>query len=545
MRKSKEEKNSSCTVSDVRAIVVFCVIAIGIASAYLQIALINIRQFNTVSSEFSSKSLTIGESRGLIYDTNMHKLVCIDYSFISAVKPTASVLPKLRNLLNDAEYNRVVESVVNQSPILLNTDKIIKDNDVISEVLYKRYNSNQLAAHIIGYTDSSGHNGLTGIERAYNSFLVANAGICRARFVIDGKGSVMLGGKVEEISENYNSLSGVVLTINKYYQYSFEKAMDECGVTKGAGVLIDIESGAVLASVSRPAFNPNNISDYLNNTESPLFNRAFASFPIGSVFKPLIAAAALEQGIDPDEKVYCDGEITVNSSVFGCTKKHGSVDMSSAIAYSCNCYFVNLIEKIDCSKVVDLAASLGFGNAVLLDDSIKTDRGYLPEINELDSLASRANFSFGQGRLNANPYQIAMLYSMIANGGEYRKPYLIKGYCDSEGVFESVDSVKPPVKVISNKSSMLLREYLRLAVSDGTGKPATVDNVAVAGKTATAQSGEFVDGKERLVTWFAGFFPYENPKYVAVIVCEDGLSGSADCAPVFSLLVKSMFSPNN
>ena len=545
MRKSKEEKNSSCTVSDVRAIVVFCVIAIGIASAYLQIALINIRQFNTVSSEFSSKSLTIGESRGLIYDTNMHKLVCIDYSFISAVKPTASVLPKLRNLLNDAEYNRVVESVVNQSPILLNTDKIIKDNDVISEVLYKRYNSNQLAAHIIGYTDSSGHNGLTGIERAYNSFLVANAGICRARFVIDGKGSVMLGGKVEEISENYNSLSGVVLTIDKYYQYSFEKAMDECGVTKGAGVLIDIESGAVLASVSRPAFNPNNISDYLNNTESPLFNRAFASFPIGSVFKPLIAAAALEQGIDPDEKVYCDGEITVNSSVFGCTKKHGSVDMSSAIAYSCNCYFVNLIEKIDCSKVVDLAASLGFGNAVLLDDSIKTDRGYLPEINELDSLASRANFSFGQGRLNANPYQIAMLYSMIANGGEYRKPYLIKGYCDSEGVFESVDSVKPPVKVISNKSSMLLREYLRLAVSDGTGKPATVDNVAVAGKTATAQSGEFVDGKERLVTWFAGFFPYENPKYVAVIVCEDGLSGSADCAPVFSLLVKSMFSPNN
>ena len=545
MRKSKEEKNSSCTVSDVRAIVVFCVIAIGIASAYLQIALINIRQFNTVSSEFSSKSLTIGESRGLIYDTNMHKLVCIDYSFISAVKPTASVLPKLRNLLNDAEYNRVVESVVNQSPILLNTDKIIKDNDVISEVLYKRYNSNQLAAHIIGYTDSSGHNGLTGIERAYNSFLVANAGICRARFVIDGKGSVMLGGKVEEISENYNSLSGVVLTIDKYYQYSFEKAMDECGVTKGAGVLIDIESGAVLASVSRPAFNPNNISDYLNNTESPLFNRAFASFPIGSVFKPLIAAAALEQGIDPDEKVYCDGEITVNSSVFGCTKKHGSVDMSSAIAYSCNCYFVNLIEKIDCSKVVDLAASLGFGNAVLLDDSIKTDRGYLPEINELDSLASRANFSFGQGRLNANPYQIAMLYSMIANGGEYRKPYLIKGYCDSEGVFESVDSVKPPVKVISNKSSMLLREYLRLAVSDGTGKPATVDNVAVAGKTATAQSGEFVDGKEILVTWFAGFFPYENPQYVAVIVCEDGLSGSADCAPVFSLLVKSMFSPNN
>ena len=545
MRKKKQKTSSKYTTTEIRYIVIFCVIMAGMAISCLQIALINIRQFNAASTVSNSKSLVLGESRGLIYDTNMHRLVCVDYSFVSAVKPTVAVLPILKNYINDVEYNRVSESVVRQLPILINTDCLIKDDDVVCERIYKRYNYNQAAAHIIGYVDSSGHNGLAGIEKTYNSFLESNSGSCRVRFITDGKGAVMLGGKAQKISDNFNSLAGVVLTINKHYQTSLEKAMDECGITKGAGILIDIESGAVLASVSRPVFDPGNVAEYLDDADSALFNRAFGVFPVGSVFKPLIAASALEQGIDPKETFNCDGVISENSSTFRCTKAHGNVDMSSAIAYSCNCYFVDLIQKIDCSQVIDLAASLGFGNVVALDSDIKTHSGYLPDTNELNSFAARANFSFGQGNLSANPYQIAMLYSMIANGGEYKKPFLIKGFYDGEGNFKSADSEKPPVKLISKKTAKLLQEYLEFAVNEGTGQSAKAGEISVAGKTATAQSGETVNGKERLVTWFAGFFPCDKPKYVAVIVCEDGKSGSEDCAPVFSMLARSVLGLNN
>ena len=332
MRKKKQKTSSKYTTTEIRYIVIFCVIMAGMAISCLQIALINIRQFNAASTVSNSKSLVLGESRGLIYDTNMHRLVCVDYSFVSAVKPTVAVLPILKNYINDVEYNRVSESVVRQLPILINTDCLIKDDDVVCERIYKRYNYNQAAAHIIGYVDSSGHNGLTGIEKTYNSFLESNSGSCRVRFITDGKGAVMLGGKAQKISDNFNSLAGVVLTINKHYQTSLEKAMDECGITKGAGILIDIESGAVLASVSRPVFDPGNVAEYLDDADSAMFNRAFGVFPVGSVFKPLIAASALEQGIDPNIIFNCDGEISENSSTFRCTKAHGNVDMSSAIA---------------------------------------------------------------------------------------------------------------------------------------------------------------------------------------------------------------------
>ena len=118
----------------------FCVIMAGMAISCLQIALINIRQFNAASTVSNSKSLVLGESRGLIYDTNMHRLVCVDYSFVSAVKPTVAVLPILKNYINDVEYNRVSESVVRQLPILINTDCLIKDDNVVCERIYKRYN---------------------------------------------------------------------------------------------------------------------------------------------------------------------------------------------------------------------------------------------------------------------------------------------------------------------------------------------------------------------------------------------------------------------
>ncbi len=539
LKKENKFKNTNYD-TDFRPIVVFCIIVFGIAFSCIQIALINIKQLNAVSDINTSKTILVGESRGVIYDTDMRRLVCNDYSYICALTPDINSLTKIRGFVDENEYNNAVNYISNQNPILLKTKQYINDDRIVCEKIYKRYNDYQIAAHLIGYTDSSCRKGLAGFEHAYDKFLIQQSGFCKARFFINGNGSVMLGGKIEKIEDNFNSSGGAVLTIDKRFQTALEKAMDNGSFEKGAAVLIDIKTGAIKASVSRPNFNPNKIDEYINDTDSALFNRAFGAYPIGSVFKPLVAVSALEQGIDPDEEIFCDGKITVNSVSFGCTESHGKVNMSTALAYSCNCYFVNLIEKIDCTQVIDLAQSLGFGNAVIIADNLKTYSGYLPDISELDSSAARANFSFGQGKLTATPYQIAMLYCLISNGGEYYKPYLLKGFCNDEGKFESAEDFSYPVKLISFETADILKQYLELAVREGTGKAAALPGMQVAGKTSTAQSGEFVNGKERLVTWFAGFFPYENPEYVAVIVCEDGISGAKDCAPVFSKIANEV-----
>ncbi len=521
----------------IRAISIFCLIMFCIAFSCIQIALINIRQSQNVSGVSASKTLLLGKSRGIIYDTNMHRMVNSDYYFVSAVKPNVKALSEIRKYIDTQTYDKVLESVKTQTPFLINSDCAIQSENVLCERIYRRYNDNQLAAHLIGYTDSTGHKGLCGIELAYDSMLEANSGSIKSRFFINGNGSVMLGGNIERINENYNSLGGVVLTIDKQFQSALEKAMDENELNKGAAVMLDIKTGAIVGVVSRPNFNPNKIAEYLKDSDSPLFNRAFAEFPVGSVFKPLVAASALEQGIDPKDEIYCSGTIINGNVKFRCTKSHGKVNMATAIIKSCNCYFVDLIEKIDCTQVIDLAASLGLGNKIILDDNIETSGGNLPASERLDSFASRANFSFGQGELTATPIHIATLYSMIANGGNYRKPFIVKGFCEGNGNFNSVTELKPPYKVITEENSKILQDILELAVREGTGQSASVPGMEVAGKTATAQSGEYVDGKERLVTWFAGFFPYESPEYVAVIVCEDGVSGSNDCGPVFSSLV--------
>ena len=208
--------------------------------------------------------------------------------------------------------------------------------------------------------------------------------------------------------------------------------------------------------------------------------------------------------------------------------------MASALVYSCNCYFVNLSTQIDFGLVRDMAESLGFSNSLEIADGIATYSGALPSISELESDAAKANFSFGQGSLTATPLQVASLYCAVANSGKISKPYLVSGLCDSEGKFEATHKQQAPVTVFSEKTADLLSCFLELAVREGTGQNARSGLFDVAGKTATAQSGDFSSGKERLVTWFAGFFPYENPKYVLVILNEDGVSGSADCAPVFS-----------
>ncbi len=534
-------KNTKKTVSRVITIYLILMFSFGL----LPVRIIQIYSGNISAGNVSaSKSVEIAQSRGLIYDINGERLVADKSSFISVVKPGVLAMNELKQVLDKKAFEAASKEISRNNPIVLELGNSVICEDITTTQIYKRYNSSNLATHVIGYLDESGESGVTGIEKSFDEYLNKHRGVLRARIYAQANGDILAGEETELINDNYNSKAGVVLTIDKKMQAALENAMDSCGLKKGAAVILKVDTGEISAIASRPNINRNNIAECLTDSDLPLFNRCFGAYPVGSVFKPLVALSALEQGITADFEYYCSGSINSGSRSFGCLKAHGKVNMASALCYSCNCYFINLIEKIDFKKVLESAADLGFGSSVELAYGMKTYSGSLPQLKELESAEARANFSFGQGALSANIIQVASLYAAIANGGKYTEPYLVQGLCDEDGEIFNRHISKSPFRLFSSENTNLISSFLELAVREGTGKAAAVADINVCGKTATAQSGEFIQGSERLVTWFAGYFPYESPEYAVVIMCDDGESGSVDCAPVFSKTVTANINNN-
>lgn len=521
-----------------RVVTVYGLMLIALCVCFVRVVSVG-DGYSDVSGNLASRRIELGQSRGVIYDRNMNRLTCNSYEYVCAVKPSAVALNTLKQVLDEDDFSFALQEAENGNPFSVKTASVINSEDIITSKIYKRYNDN-LASHVIGYLSDGESNGAAGIEAAFENVLSGYNGSLSARFFVQADGASLAGADIKIEDENYNSGGGVVLTIDSQFQYALEKAMDDCGLEKGCGIIVEVQTGAVRACASRPVFDRNDISSALDDEALPLFNRALGTYPAGSVFKPLIALCAVEQGVDPSEEYECKGYMVSGGKTFKCMKNHGTVNMWGALAYSCNCYFIDLFSRLDKEFVLDAAQNLGFGSAVNLAENYSTYSGNLPDMQELESQAESANFSFGQGRLSANIFQLASLYCVIANAGEYYPPFLVYGLCDSQKALTEKFEPSAPFKLFSKQSTDIIRDCLELAVREGTGKNAQVESTLVCGKTATAQSGDYSKGEERLVTWFAGFYPYEEPEYVIVIMCEDGESGSADCAPVFSRTVSAL-----
>ncbi|MDR0904509.1 MAG: hypothetical protein LBM59_07745 [Ruminococcus sp.] len=394
----------------------------------------------------------------------------------------------------------------------------------------RRYNEAN-AVHILGY--NSGETA-TGIERAYKNYLESLRQEGKITFPANAKGAV-LDGLDYQITPNEPVSGGVVLTLDKDVGRLVREAAAREGLTKGAVVIMNM-SGDIIASESFPDFDPTNIADYVNAPDSPLYNRAFAPFAVGSVFKLTAAAEALHENISPDYTYNCKGYIDVKGVRFNCHSwaGHGIIDIHDAIVYSCNPFFISLCSDISLSKYLGNLSAYGFGTSSTLAPGIVTSSGNLPTISELQVPAERANLSFGQGKLTASPFQICRFTVSIASGGLLPSPRLVMGVADNinDAKLAEVNPV-PPVRVMSEETA----EFLRAAMFDTiktSVKTAVPENVTAAGKTSTAQTGHYrADGKEIVHVWFTGFFPYENPEYAVTVVVEDGISGTLTAAPVF------------
>jgi penicillin-binding protein 2 len=494
------------------------------------------------SNTHGSLNIKLTTQRGTIYDTKMNPLTNLNDQYIAAVAPAKNVAPQLAALIPHVQDEQsVLTRMQKGNPFIVKVDSkiIVCDGITIADVK-QRYSDNSIAPHIIGYTDNAGI-GVSGIEKAYEDVLKKGGGDLTASFKVDALGRTLQGLPCAITNSSGNINNGVVLTLDKDIQEYTQQAATKY-LKSGAVIVMDPYTGDILSAVSVPYFNQNNLALSINGANSPMMNRIFASYDLGSTFKICLTAAALETGISPTMTVNCSGKIDVSGKEFKCEKEagHGVLDMVGALSASCNIYYITLGQMLGGDKILSMASKLGFGQTQSLAPGLTPAAGILPTVNGLKIPAALANFSMGQGSFMATPVQVARMLSAVINNGKLPTPRLVKGIVGENKQFISQNNTVAPKSVFSASTAQQISQFLIQTVDSGTGAPARPSIGGAGGKTSTAQSGWLKDGKIINQAWFAGFYPANNPKYVIVVIAEDGKSGGASAGPVFKDIANNL-----
>ncbi len=497
-------------------------------TAFLRVAVVAKSDYTAVLQSHGKLKLSAGKIRGTIYDCNMKPITNNQSKIIACVSPTNRAKTALTTVLKGEELENVLNRLKDGKPVLCEVPKEIVCDGIKCATVY--FNDDTvIAPHTIGYVNSD-NSGVNGLESAYNQLLYNNDGVCFS-FACDGLGNVLEGIEPEVYNNTSAIANGVVSTIDINIQNIIEETANS--LERGAVVVADAKTLKIRGIVSRPNFNPNNLEEFLNRDDSPLFNRAINSYAVGSAFKPCIAAAAIESGLE--NTVYnCVGSMEIIDRHFNCHERsgHGSLNIRYGLANSCNTYFFNLALKTGKTNIYKMADNLNFGKKITLCDGISTANSIIPTIEKLSNDAHLANFSIGQGDFTASPVSMLTLYSAIANGGKYYMPPLVEGTY-KDGKFTEYNRGFM-TKAMSEKTANKLMDYLKTVITEGTGGDALPESVTAAGKTATAQTGIKDNGREILRSWFCGFFPAENPKYIVIVFSEDSKKQAISCGKIFA-----------
>jgi penicillin-binding protein 2 len=435
------------------------------------------------------------------------------------------------------------------------------------------YPSGTLAAHLLGYLQRDNRS-MEGEVADFNFRLPDY----RGHVGIEGQFDAELRGKAGVKSVLVNSLGyrqtetiwapaepgrNVTLTIDAAIQAATEAALQSAFQnTRGAAIVLDPNNGDVLAMASSPAFDPHAFIRGFNHAEwaqmtdevmKPLLNRVTqGSYAPGSVFKIVTGLSALDHGLNPREKLHNPGHIYVagRNKKIDDLAKAGDYDFKEAFIHSSNTYFISngirfggieglmrIAHRLHLGERTDLMPRQESGGNFPYNATMR--RGWVD--------ADTAHICIGQGEVSMTPLQIAILTAAIANGGKVIWPRLVERV-------ESVDptSGEPPILFphrpprdelgVSARSLQLTRDAMFADVEEdgGSGKQARTPGFKVCGKTGTA---EVTDSHGKLVdrtTWFASFAPYENPRYVIVLMVEGGVFGGSTCAPAVGKIYQAI-----
>lgn len=499
------------------------------------------------------QGLEIGAMRGEIYDRNFKPLTNVSKRLTVTFFPGQCKDPKQVAALLSAYGHAAKEDV---EKMIAAAKRPIKILDGITAKAAEEIKAMQLsgvvvsetaerygffASHLIGYANRSDNRGASGLEAEYDDVL-RGPGQEYLAAALDAQANLIPGLSYRKLSLGFKRKESLVLTIDKTIQEKAERVFDAYA-SQGAVVIMEPYSGHVLAMVSRPNFNAEDLAASLSDQRAPLINRAITAYQPGSVMKLAVAAAALEKGKVRAEEHFLDkGYIDVGGTVFnGWDLKAGVTERTfhDAIVYSSNPVLIETGLRIGMKDLVEFLEKLGFGAASSLNFYGEA-RGNLPD-KENFYLGELANLSIGQGECESTPLQIAQMVATIVNDGVKVNPLLVQAVVDEE---RRVTKKYQPVlgeRVFSARNASLIRKMMEDVTARGTGQAAFVSRGGSAGKTGSAETGRVdKEGKSINHAWFAGYAPLKKPRYVVVVFVENGMSGGDVAAPIFKKIVEAL-----
>ncbi len=419
----------------------------------------------------------------------------------------------------------------------------------------RNYPYGDLAAHVLGYTgemsdedlktrQNEGYRlgdviGQMGVESAFEQQLRGEWG--GQQVEVDGTGRVLrVLGERQARSGN-----DVQLTIDLDVQRAAERAL---GNRKGAIVAIDPRNGAVLAMVSRPAFDPNLFSTYitdaqwqqLQSKEFPFVNRALQGYPPASTFKIVTTTAALESGTySPNTVLNTFPFLDVGGIQFWDWNRagFGPLSFQGAMAWSSDTFFYQTALAMGSKNLIQWTRRYGFGQKTGIEIAREEAAGLVPdeawkqaELKEPWYTGDTVNMSIGQGYLQTSPLQVAVMFAVAANQGYRVHPHLMYDNTDARNWRESLN--------ISASTLKILKEGLRMVVTSGTGQAGSSSTLPpVSGKTGTAE-----DPPRKSHSWYGGYGPTENPEILVVAFGENsGGGGGKVAAPMVRQVLEAYF----
>lgn len=469
----------------------------------------------------------------------------------SAENKTETIESKIRTVptyLSSDLYSELKQAMKSGKPVIRIASNLTPEetahinssqlSGIVAAPVIRRYREDGFLSHLIGYC-SGGQNqeGITGLEKQFDNILRQNSTSHELTSVLDARGIAIQGLMFKLRNEQERYRGALVLTIDKRIQEIVEQAINE-QVKTGSVVVMDVNSREILAMASRPAFNPYEVDQIIKHDENgSLNNRALMPYYPGSIFKILVTAAALEEKmVSPEEYFTCEGSYIFNEEVsIPCLREkgHGEINFSDAFALSCNPTFIETGLRLKRAGLLEYAARFHLTDENLLGYGNYKAGSYITIENADPAIG---NACLGQEGVMLTPLQICNMVATVADNGRYAPPILVRYTIDREGNKQML-TLPTKKQVIAPKTAQILQQLMEKVVKEGTGKTASLNEVSVAGKTATSQTGNYdSNGDEILNTWFTGFFPADNPRWAIVVLVEGGKSGAENAAPVFKTI---------
>ncbi|MEK7142702.1 MAG: penicillin-binding protein 2 [Patescibacteria group bacterium] len=402
--------------------------------------------------------------------------------------------------------------------------------------------------------------GKDGLELAYEKFLHGIQG--GIEIEVDARGRQQRQLSATDPAPGNNLYLSLDANLESQMAETLKNGIEEANSPGGAIIALNPQSGQILGMVSLPTYNNNLFAENTSSKEfqkliddqaKPMFNRAISgTYPSGSIIKPVVAAAGLQEEVITAETTINDpGEIVVGNWVYPDWKAHGLVSVRKAIAESCNVFFYAVaggwdkIRGLGILKFKDYLGKFGFGTKSGVDLPGEA-AGLVPDPDwkeqykkEIWYLGDTYHLGIGQGDFLVTPLQMAVAMSAITNGGELLSPQIVSKITDKDGkVIQDFQKKVISANFIDNENLQIVREGMRLAVTGGSASQLQNLPVAAAAKTGTAQFGN--EGKTH--GWMAAFAPYNDPEIMVVAIIEAGGEGYLAAGPVVEEVLRYYFS---